>query len=77
MAKIRGAVVIDEARCKGCNLCVVACPVGCLALTTGEVNQRGYAFCQQVNPDTCTGCTSCALVCPDGCIAVYRAKEEA
>ena len=44
MSKIIGAVVVDEARCKGCNLCVVACPTKTLALTIGEVNHKGYAF---------------------------------
>ena len=27
MAKIKGAIVVDTERCKGCNLCVVACPL--------------------------------------------------
>ncbi|MCK9256190.1 MAG: 4Fe-4S binding protein, partial [Bacteroidales bacterium] len=26
MAKIRGAVVVDVEACKGCSVCVVACP---------------------------------------------------
>ncbi|MBQ6283391.1 MAG: 4Fe-4S binding protein, partial [Bacteroidales bacterium] len=25
MAKMKGATVVDTERCKGCNLCVVAC----------------------------------------------------
>ena len=41
MAKIKGAVVVDTERCKGCNLCVVACPLNVLALTTKGVNKRG------------------------------------
>ena len=40
MAKIKGATVVDTERCKGCNLCVVACPLHVLALTTKEVNKR-------------------------------------
>ncbi len=44
MAKMRGAVVIDTERCKGCDLCVVACPTQTLALSTTAVNHRGYAF---------------------------------
>ena len=76
MGKMKGAVVVDENRCKGCNLCVVACPTHSLALATGEVNHKGYAFCKQVDLDACTGCTSCAMVCPDGGITVYRKKEE-
>ena len=34
MAKIRGAVTVNTERCKGCNLCVVACPAKVLSLTT-------------------------------------------
>ena len=37
MAKIKGAIVVDTERCKGCNLCVVACPLNVIALTK-EVN---------------------------------------
>lgn len=76
MSRMRGAVVVDEERCKGCNLCVVACPTHSLALSIGKVNHKGYAYCQQTNLEVCTGCTSCAIVCPDGCITVYRKKEE-
>lgn len=76
MGKMRGAVVVNESRCKGCNLCVVACPTGSLALSSGEVNHRGYAFCQQINLEACIGCGSCAIVCPDGCLTVYRKKED-
>ncbi|MDR2148633.1 MAG: 4Fe-4S binding protein, partial [Tannerella sp.] len=38
MAKIIGAVVVNVERCKGCDLCVVACPVDVLELQTREVN---------------------------------------
>ena len=41
MAKIKGAIVVDTERCKGCNLCVVACPLNVIALTK-EVNVKGY-----------------------------------
>ena len=76
MAKIKGAVVVDTERCKGCNLCVVACPLDVLALTTKEVKKRGYTFAQTVLEDTCIGCASCATVCPDGCISVYKVKQQ-
>ena len=76
MAKIKGATVVDTERCKGCNLCVVAGPLHVLALTTKEVNKKGYMFAQQVLEDTCNGCASCATVCPDGCISVYKVKQQ-
>ena len=39
MAKIKGAIVVDTERCKGCNLCVVACPLDVIALNK-EVNMK-------------------------------------
>ena len=75
MAQMKGVVVVNTERCKGCNLCVVACPLHVLSLTS-KVNQKGYNYVQQVIEDTCNGCSSCAIVCPDGCLTVYRAKCE-
>lgn len=73
MAKIKGAVVVDKEGCKGCNLCVVACPHGVLGLHQ-EVNSKGYHYSYMENKDACIGCANCAVVCPDTCISVYRAK---
>lgn len=75
MSKMKGALVIDTARCKGCGLCIVACPTQSIALTKHEVNHKGYTFCEEV-ADTCIGCAACAIVCPDGCISVYRKKAD-
>ena len=40
----RGTVVIDVDACKGCNLCIDACPPGVLVMTDHEVNARGYRY---------------------------------
>lgn len=74
MAKIQGAVTIDSARCKGCGLCVVACPTHVLAMQPKEVNDRGYHFAYVAAAEACIGCASCAAVCPDACFEVYRIK---
>ena len=75
MAKMRGAIVVDTDRCKGCALCVVACPQNVIALAK-RVNVHGYPYVEAVRQEACIGCTSCAIVCPDGCISVYRKKME-
>ncbi len=73
MAKIRGAVVVDVERCKGCVICVNACPTNVLSMSK-DVNGKGYSFSYMENPEACTGCMSCSLVCPDVVITVYRMK---
>ncbi len=74
MAKIKGAVVVDTERCKGCDLCVVACPSDVLALNKKEVNNKGYNFVYVDHPDNCIGCANCGYVCPDGCLTIYKVK---
>lgn len=75
MSKLLGAIEVNTERCKGCSLCVIACPKGAIAMAK-QVNINGYNYVEMVNPDLCTGCTSCAIVCPDACITVYRKKME-
>lgn len=66
--------MVNTDRCKGCSLCVVACPKDVIALTAKAVNVHGYQYAEAVRPDDCIGCASCGIVCPDGCISVYRKK---
>lgn len=73
MATIRGTVAIDIETCKGCELCVEACPQESLKLSK-EINKQGYHYAVLVQ-DNCTGCVNCALVCPDAVITVYRAAK--
>lgn len=70
MAKVFGDIVIDIEKCKGCELCLVACPEETLALAD-TINQKGYRYAISVNSN-CTGCANCAIVCPEAIITVYR-----
>ncbi|NCC72701.1 MAG: 4Fe-4S dicluster domain-containing protein [Sphingobacteriia bacterium] len=73
MAKVQGAIVVDIERCKGCEVCISACPTHVIELAK-EVNAKGYHYAYMAHPEACTGCTNCAIVCPDGVITVYRVK---
>jgi 2-oxoglutarate ferredoxin oxidoreductase subunit delta len=68
----KGWVHIDEDRCKGCNLCVDACPQRVLTLRLDHFNAKGYHPVWLEDPDACTGCTICAVICPDVVFTVYR-----
>ncbi|MFI3265339.1 MAG: 4Fe-4S binding protein [Rikenellaceae bacterium] len=75
MAKIKGTIIVDTQRCKGCGVCASVCPLEVLKMSV-EVNSKGYNFAVMAKPDSCTGCASCGVICPDSCITVYRQKFE-
>ena len=66
-------IVIDEDRCKGCELCTTVCPQGDLVQMSEGFNVKGYRPSVFRDPeDKCTGCALCATMCPDVVISVYR-----
>ena len=62
--------------CKGCELCVVACPRHCLELDTSVVDLLGYHPVRLTDPAECTSCAICARVCPDAVFTVYAPPKE-
>lgn len=69
----KGRIEINEANCKGCTLCTIACPQDVIQMATDHVTVRGYFPAALVDPEgKCTGCALCAVACPDVCITVYR-----
>lgn len=66
-------VTINELVCKGCGLCVRACPKNVLALSKTKLNAKGYHPSEVVEPEACIGCASCARTCPD--VAIHIEKD--
>jgi len=65
-------VTIKEERCKGCGLCIDACPKKVLALAKDHINAKGYRPASVVAPEKCIACAFCGRMCPDCVITVER-----
>jgi len=70
----RGEVMITAHLCKGCTLCIAACPKGVL-IQGATLNRQGYqAVCYKGSG--CTGCGICFYVCPEPGAITVRICEE-
>jgi 2-oxoglutarate ferredoxin oxidoreductase subunit delta len=69
-------LAIASDKCKGCELCIGACPHGVLALDVGIVNPLGYHPIRLTDAAGCTSCALCARVCPDAVFTVFAPRKE-
>lgn len=65
-------VTFREERCKGCELCVNACPKKIIALSKDRLNAKGFSPAIITDQEKCIGCAFCATVCPDVVITVEK-----
>jgi 2-oxoglutarate ferredoxin oxidoreductase subunit delta len=72
----KGRIVVNEVYCKGCELCVSACPPQVMVLSAERLNAKGYHPAQLMG-EGCTGCGICAMVCPEAAITVFRFSPQA
>ncbi len=68
----KGKAIFDETRCKGCGLCVEACPQKIITIKKEYVTSKGYHPAYVTDPSKCTGCANCGVMCPDSAITVER-----
>ena len=67
----RGLLRVDADECKGCGLCVEACPPKVIVLSE-RLNHYGYRTATYAGAG-CTGCGICFMVCPEpGAITVLK-----
>lgn len=68
--RFRGRIVLTrdpdgDERCVACNLCAVACPVGCISLQKAEREDgRWYPEFFRINFSRCVFCGMCEEACP-------------
>jgi 2-oxoglutarate ferredoxin oxidoreductase subunit delta len=70
MAK-KGKITINRELCKGCYLCIRACPLKVLEADS-ELNSSGSHPSKVVLEAKCIACGNCYEVCPDVCIEVFE-----
>lgn len=65
-------ITFNVERCKGCGLCIEACPKKILELDTAKINSKGYHPAMITDQEKCIACAMCATMCPDCVIKVEK-----
>ena len=65
-------VTINEDKCKGCGLCVRACPKGIMVISKTKLNSKGYRTAGVTDMAACIACACCARTCPDTVIEIEK-----
>ncbi len=65
-------VTFNTERCKGCGLCIDACPKKILEIAKDVLNAKGYHPARMTEQDKCIACAMCAMMCPDCVIKVEK-----
>ena len=58
--------------CKGCGLCIAACPKKLLCISPTAINKNGHHPAEITDAAACVGCGSCATMCPDCVIRIEK-----
>ena len=64
-------ITFSVEKCKGCELCVGACPLGLIKMSKA-MNKKGYYYAEIVDKEKCTGCGLCFQMCPDLVIEIEK-----
>ena len=67
-----GKLTINYERCKGCSMCVAACPKKIMQINKEKLNLKGYNPVDIIDRDACISCAMCATMCPDCVITIEK-----
>lgn len=70
MKGLRVEVLIEEARCRSCAICIDVCPTQVLAAAPRTRKAVVAAI------GKCTACRLCEVLCPDWAVTVHAARKE-
>jgi Fe-S-cluster-containing hydrogenase component 2 len=70
-----GAMMVDDSRCVGCKMCVLACPLGSIGFDTYEGKSKKCDLCGG-DPECVKVCTARALEYGEASELVLEMKRE-
>ena len=67
-------ITFDEERCRGCEICMIACPKKIISTDKSKMNKKGYhpASVKESDLESCTACAMCAVTCPHVVIKIEK-----
>lgn len=71
---MKPTIIIHQAWCKGCYLCVSVCPRDVLDIDTAAWSGNHHpVIVRQI--ERCTACRNCELLCPDLAVEVKEDRS--
>ena len=67
-ARLRGKLLWEESKCKGCMLCVKDCPARAIEIAVADRVAKKYVFHYHI--DRCIYCAQCVVSCKENALSM-------